>query len=460
MKIERVMPYSSDSIHLVYMELSTCCRPCNGLRYEGMPMNKVVIYPALALSIIIGSTSASYATIHSTLRSSDSTKISQDLAPLYETTKIAEKIWDKLTAEFVTLYEQGQYARAAYVAQQAHNVALGAFGPNHINTADSLLKIGIISETLGDLEAAKKNMQDAFQILRRQLGSTHEDIAVVLTNLANVYYEEGNVKQSEEKHLQALEIRKTTLGNNDPAVAQSLYNLAVLYDDSEDYEKAAPFYEQAITIWNASFGPAHPYIANALNNLANVYVAQKQYEKAEKLHKNSLAIRKLLYGEIHTEVARSLINLGALYVKQNSYEKAKTIYKEAVHVTEKLFGPSHPQVAMLLYSLANIYHIQGRMDRNEEQALSLRKVKNIKTAATNNEAELDNQITNLHKSSESYFAQALPLYERALNILDQTLGDKHPAMTAMLTELALLYKSIGKTSMAEQMQARLGHQTN
>ena len=189
-----------------------------------------------------------------------------------------------------------------------------------------------------------------------------------------------------------------------------------------------------------------------MNNLANVYLAVENYAAAEELHSHSLAIRKLIYGRVHAEVARSLINMGALYVKQSNYEKAKPVYTEAVSVAEKLFGPSHPQVAMLLYSLANIYHIQGRMDRNEENQLSSMKV-NFDGDASN--TDIHGQIDQLHQSSQEYFAQALPLYERALEILDNTIGNNHPAMTAMLTELALLYKSVGKINKAEQMQVRL-----
>ena len=151
-------------------------------------------------------------------------------------------------------------------------------------------------------------------------------------------------------------------------------------------------------------------------------------------------------------MARSLINMGALYVKQNNYEKAKPVYTEAVSVAEKLFGPSHPQVAMLLYSLANIYHIQGRMDKNQENELTSHKVS---FDGNSGKTDMTGQISDLQNSSQEYFAQALPLYERALEILDNTIGNNHPAMTAMLTELALLYKSVGKMTKAAQMQVRL-----
>ena len=374
---------------------------------------------------------------------------------LNETTAIAEQIWDKLTLEFIEHYEEGRYARAAATARAAYDLAESTFGPHHINTADSMLKLGIVAETLGDLKTAQNQMLNALGILEAQLGPTHQDVAVVLTNLANVYFEENEPKLSEEYHLRALNIRRQSFGDQDASVAQSLYNLAVLYDDLLEYDKAIENYEEAIRIWNATLGPTHPYVANALNNLANVYMATDKLDIAEELHNHSLAIRKVIYGKVHAEVARSLINLGALYVKQNNYEKAKPVYAEAVSVAEKLFGPSHPQVAMLLYSLANIYHIQGRMQRNEEQELMVQKVSYNESGNNDGLSTINSQIKDLHKSSQAYFSKALPLYERAVKILDNTIGTSHPAMTAMLTELALLYKSVGDINKAKLMQARI-----
>lgn len=419
-------------------------------------MIKNLLTPALCFGSLLLVSSVSHAIIKGpeiTLKNAiDDTQ----LTDVYETTGVAEQIWDKLTNEFVNYYEKGQYSRATATAKAAYDLANSAFGPNHINTADSMLKLGIIYETLGDLQAAKDYMVRAKAILVDQLGANHEDVAVVLTNLANVYFEENEVELSEKFHLQALEIRTAALGPRDVSVAQSQYNLAVLYDDILDYEKAVTFYENAINIWNGTLGPAHPYVANALNNLANVYMAMDKMEIAEELHNHSLAVRKIVYGNIHAEVARSLINLGALHVKQSSYDKAKPYYKEAVHVAEKLFGPTHPQVAMLLYSLANIYHIQGRMDRNQEEELAVKKVNfNESNKPADSVDNINSKIENLHQSSEQYFAQALPLYERALKILDNTIGTDHPAMSAMISELALLYKSIGRTYEAEKMQARL-----
>jgi len=394
---------------------------------------------------------------------SDETALEQ----IYETQAIADNVWNGLTNEFVTVYEAGNYAEAAAIAKHAYDIAIANFGKHHVNTADSMLKMGIINETLGNVEAAKQYMLDALAVLKEKLGPYHEDVAIVLTNLANLYFEQNQPEQSEMYHKQALQIRIHTLGENDPAVAQSMYNLAVLYDDMKKYKEAAHLYESSLKIWHASYGDVHPYIANALNNLANVYSAMERYKDAIKTHKQSLSVRRALYPENHAEVVRALINLGALYVKQSDYDKAEPLYVEAVHSAEKIFGPDHPQVAMLLYSLANIYHIEGRLAKAESQQLQFKSVEagitaNAKATAIEHSLPEARKVSvntstraKLEKSAQSKFKQAVPLYERALAILDTSMGGNHPAVTAMLSELAMLYKSIGENSKAKEMQARL-----
>ena len=388
---------------------------------------------------ILGScTLAGTASAYTNLLDSSHYMVTHDrLQDLYETNALAEDIWNRLTSEFVSHYESGALTEAAAVAQTAYDLAEKSFGPNHVNTADSLLKLGIINESLGNFSAAKENMIGSLAILEEELGPNHEDLAVVYTNLANLYFEQNLTEKSEAHHKLALKIRRYTLGDNDSATAQSLYNLAVLYDDIEAYDKAQPHYEQALKIWYSNFGPNHPYVANALNNLANLYSALGDTKSAVKMHEHSLKIRREIYGDQHAEVARSLINLGKLYVKASEYEKAKPVYIEAVKVAEHIFGPNHPQVAMLLYSLANIYHIQGRMDSQQAGAQ--------KTSST---MVKDN-------NQEAYFKKAMPLYERALTILNGTIGVEHPAVVAMINEMTMLYKSIGNQARINKLLAAL-----
>ncbi|KPJ91590.1 MAG: hypothetical protein AMJ53_11340, partial [Gammaproteobacteria bacterium SG8_11] len=126
-----------------------------------------------------------------------------ELQQIYETQAIADNVWSGLTNEFVTQYEAGNYAQASATAKQAYDVALTNFGKQHINTADSMLKLGIINETLGNYDVAKQYMTDAMDILVDKLGPNHEDVAIVLTNLANLYFEQNKPEESELNHKKA-----------------------------------------------------------------------------------------------------------------------------------------------------------------------------------------------------------------------------------------------------------------
>jgi len=412
----------------------------------------MVIYSTGVSSLIAGLALIVSVNANAFVNQIEKTPIDTDrLVEFYETTDEADSIWNHLTNNFVDQYEASQYTQAAVTAKMAYTLAKNTWGAEDINTADSMLKLGIINETLGNLTQAKEYMLSSLAVLETQLDPLHEDVAIVLTNLANVYFEEKQADKSEELHKRALKIRRISFGNNHPTVAQSVYNLAVLYDELTEYDAAKRMYKEALSIWNQAYGTDHPYIANALNNLANVYMFQGDYDTAIELHQDSLSARRNIYGNQHPEVARSLINLGAVYLKKQDYEHAKPLYEEAVSMAENLFGKDHPQVAMLLYSLANIYHIQGRIEAKPKEQRDNVVTKGQLTTVANTESPISTPTL----KAKSYFTKAVPLYERALAILDKSIGGNHPAVSAMLNELLILYRSIGRENKANQMLARL-----
>src|SRR3972149_4631639 len=90
-----------------------------------------------------------------------------------------ESLWNELNAKFTKLYQQGQYAEALMVAEEAVKVAEKTFGKDHPNTATSL------------------------------------------NNLAKLYYAQGKYDEAEPRYKQALLIREKALGKDHPDVAQS-----------------------------------------------------------------------------------------------------------------------------------------------------------------------------------------------------------------------------------------------
>jgi len=362
---------------------------------------------------------------------------------LHETTELAEILWAEQSASFVTLYEAGDFTNAFETANRSYNFSKDYFGENSVNTADTLLKLGIVNQSMGNLPSAKKYLVNALAILEKKLSPDDPDIAITLTNLGNVHYDLQDYTASENNHKSSLNIRLHAFGPDDSSVAQSTYNLAVLYERISEYQKAEDHYRKAIGIWTRNYGPLHPYIGRTLSNLANTYIAQSKISDAIRIQQRAVAFKKSTLGIEHKEVAQALIELGILYVGQGQYDIAGGTYKEALNIAENLLNPIDPQLALLMYTLANVYHLQARMEEPGDSFASNEVLSDIIAA------DSEFQTTLLVR-------QALPLYERAAEILDidQEI-ENQPALHVVLSELAILYKSIGENDKATATETRL-----
>jgi CHAT domain-containing protein/Tfp pilus assembly protein PilF len=125
-----------------------------------------------------------------------------------------------------------------------------------------------------------------------------------------------------------------------------------------------------------------------------------------------------------------------------------------LRVAEATFGPEHPNVATSLNNLALLYDEQGKYAEAEplyqralriyEKALGL-KHRNVATSLLN--------LAALYRDQGKY-AEAEPLYQRALRIYEKALGAEHPAVATSLNSLALLYGNQGKYAEAEPLHQR------
>lgn len=379
------------------------------------------------------------------------------LRSFHETTELAETLWADLTTRFVDHYENGDYQSALSDAQRAYTIANKNFGLNDVNTADTLLKLGIINQTLGNLNEAEDYLLGSLVILEEKLSPDHPDVAVVMTNIGNTYFELQRPEDSEKYHLQALQIRKHAFGENDPATAQSIYNLAVLYENQSKYERAADLYRQAISSWSQSLGPTHPYVGNALNNLGNIYNIQGKHKKAANVLQRTVAFKKSVFGAQHEEVAQTLINLGTNYLELGQYNPASNAYEEALDIARHVLPSSDPQLALLMYTLANIYHTQARI---EEQKDDSQATYDNDMPTRDTESNVDSPVLEANAQHKTaLFKQALPLYEKAAEILDNgTENETQSALDVVLSELAMLYKEIGDTDMAQATESRIATQ--
>ncbi|HIK12749.1 MAG TPA: tetratricopeptide repeat protein [Oscillatoriaceae cyanobacterium M33_DOE_052] len=284
--------------------------------------------------------------------------------------------WEQLDQQATQLYNQGKYAEAIIIVQQALNLALSLYQGDHPNVATSLNDLAVLYYSQGRYEQAEPLYEEALAMTKRLFQGDHPNVATSLSNLAELYRSQGRYEKAEPLYEDALAMRKRLFQGDHPDVALSLNNLAALYFSQGRYEEAEPRLEETLAMFKRLFKGDHPLVATSLNNLAALHSDQGRYEQAEPRLEEALAMRKRLFEGDHPDVASSLNNLAELYRNQGHYEQAEPLNEEALAMYKRLFKDAHPDIASSLNNLAELYRNQGRYEEAEplyEEALAMRK---------------------------------------------------------------------------------------
>ncbi len=118
--------------------------------------------------------------------------------------------------------------------------ALGSF-----EQADANLTFGVISQTLGGLEAAERYYEDALRLYEDDEWS----IAMASTNLGEVYFLKGRLDRALELHQAALEINREL---DEEAAAYDQLRLGKVRAAQGNVTAAAEYYQAALDQWGAT----------------------------------------------------------------------------------------------------------------------------------------------------------------------------------------------------------------
>jgi CHAT domain-containing protein/Tfp pilus assembly protein PilF len=365
-----------------------------------------------------------------------------------------EARWEELLGQVSGLYNQGKYAEAVPIAEQALRVAEATFGAEDTRTANSVLWLAALHNVQRQYSEAEPLFKRGLAIREKALGPDHPDVATSLNDLAGLYKGQGRYAEAEPLYKRALAIREKALGPEHPDVATSLNNLAVLYDHQGRYAEAEPLLKRALAIDEKALGPEHPDVATALGNLAELYRLQGRYAETEPLCKRSLAILEKAFGPDYPVVASGLNNLGLLYWEQGRYGEAEPLFRRALTIKEKALGPDHPAVALSLNNLASLYEKQGRY--GEAEPLYKRAIAIFEKALGPDHPDVAislNTLGELYRLQGRY-AEAEPLHNRALAIREKAFGPDHRLVATSLNNLGLLYWEQGRYAEAEPLLKR------
>ena len=328
--------------------------------------------------------------------------------------------------------------------------AQGMGESSKLNEAGELVEEVEIYYQQGRYDEAIPLAKRALLLYENELGPEHINMAAALDRLGWLHIAQGHFSQAEPFLMRGLAIRERVLSGDHPDMARSLHALAVLYDAQGEYARAQSLYERTLVLREKTLGPEHLKVADSLHGLAGVCWMQGRYSRAESLYQRALEIRKRTLGEDHRRVAQTMSDLGGLYRETGDYEHAEPLLKRAVAIQEQTLGREHPDVAKALSNLAALYNERG--DYEHAEPLLKRAVAIQEQALGREHLEVAQFLGNLARTyyEQGDYAQAEPLWERSLMTFERALGSSHSDVAKVRRYLAALYYARGDYERADR----------
>lgn len=362
-----------------------------------------------------------------------------------------EARWSQMNQQVPQLDQQGRYADAINLAQQAVQVAQSTFGPDDPHVGLSLAELGRVLadvDKYADAEAADRR---ALAIFEKAYGENNDKVALTLNNLGNLYQAEGRYPDAEKFFQQSLAIVEKVLGPNNVTVGYAAGNLAAVYSSEGKYADAEQLFKRAIAIGAAAQGPDSSGMTAYYINLGLLYDKLAKFAPAEQLILRAVSIDLKTYGNNHPQTAGDLANLAVAYVDEGKFSDAESTYQKALTIDQNALGPNSTAAAWILDGLGGLYRREGRYADAEpvfQRSLAIRE----KALGPNHPdvAEVLISLGGLYQD-EGKYADAESFYRRAINIQVKALGPGHPTVGLSVTYLASLYTEMGRWSDAEAM---------
>lgn len=286
-------------------------------------------------------------------------------------------------------------------------------------------------------------------------GITLNHIGAISRLLGDAYTSAGDYAKAQDYYQKAKDAYQTaqplleaTLGSDHPEVATSLTDLAVIYVAQGKYGEAEPLFEQSLAILEKVVEqPDDDSLVEPIENLATCYKAQGKYGEAEALYNRALEIRRNKFKN-HSGSAQSVNNLAWLYYEQGKYAQAETLFKDSLEIWKNASDPdSEFDPAFGYDGLGTIYRKRRKYDLAEGWFQQSRQYHKLKDKTYSSVAG-DSENTGLRFADQGMYDLAEPLFNIALDLWKQSLGDDHPRIAYGLNNRASFYYQRGKVAEA------------
>ncbi len=191
-----------------------------------------------------------------------------------------------------------------------------------------------------------------------------------------------------------------------------------------------------------------------LNNLAGTYMQLGKLTEAEATYKDVLGALEELKMRHNMSYATVLDNLGQVYSRKGDLVQCEQMQREAIEIYAKSDNPNARQEqAIAMANLAQTYVEEKKFALAESNfRAALKTLEDLDPDSSIVAILLDNYSALYRKQGK--FAEALEQQERAVKLLEKTLGRNHPEVAIALSNIAFTYTKLHRETEAKDCLER------
>jgi len=173
------------------------------------------------------------------------------------------------------------------------------------------------------------------------------------------------------------------------------------------------------------------YLRNAQGG---VHRTRGDYAAAQRYHEEALRALEQAPHPDDYALARTLSDLGRALMNQSKLDEARAAYERAITVSVDLLGPDHPTVAGYVHNLGNLFNRLGRPEEARERyARALAIWTRVDPEGV--DVALEEHTLGRVALVQERYDEARRRFERALAIREKHLGNEHPRVATVLSDL-------------------------
>jgi len=294
--------------------------------------------------------------------------------------------------------------------------------------------LGGVAASAWQASVAKRERDRAQQALRQS-----EDVTSYLVDIfASSDPARGAVDTVAARELlrQGLE-RAEALRAQPEVQARMFVALGEVYANLGEFDQARGLMERALTIRRTVYGADHVEVAQSMDHLGTLLRRTGEYAQAESLYARALTMKRRVLRADDPEIAETLQLLGFLMPYVGRTAESVQDYREALDLLRSRPGTDTARIAeatLLLAQARRNYGDYAEAEQTYREALALYQ------RATGPESD-GVSVTMVHLGDllqrQLYRVdEAIALYQKALPIQEELLGDSHPRLVHVLSSLA------------------------